>query len=193
MPKVKLKNADIATEVSGRLPKFPKYTTQIMNLANQNAHGTRPSVVGQMTDLFREFGGKTFEEWDAWYRQQKPSALDDAADRVYPMAENLRTAIQLIDKGMVRAWIEDLVIVKTFVGLCFQGAILSKIAQLKGVTYRVSTPAEESRGIDGFIGDTAVSIKPSTYTAKDMLSEELQGELVLYEKKRDGITFSFDF
>ena len=34
---------------------FPKYTSQIMNLANQNAQVTRPPVVGQMSELFPEY------------------------------------------------------------------------------------------------------------------------------------------
>ncbi len=38
--------------------EFPKYTTQLMNLANQNSQGTRPKVVGQMSDLIQEFDGK---------------------------------------------------------------------------------------------------------------------------------------
>ena len=65
MPKFQLNNAELAAAVSGKSPEFPKYTTQIMNLANQNAQGTRPKVVGQMTELFREFEGKSFSEWDA--------------------------------------------------------------------------------------------------------------------------------
>ncbi len=31
---------------------FPKYTSQLINWANQNAQGTRPAVVGQMLALF---------------------------------------------------------------------------------------------------------------------------------------------
>lgn len=42
---------------------FPKYTTQIINLVNGNAQGTRPDVVGQMSDLIQEFDGKSIEEW----------------------------------------------------------------------------------------------------------------------------------
>ena len=34
MPKFQLNNAELASAVSGRSPQFPKYTTQIMNLAN---------------------------------------------------------------------------------------------------------------------------------------------------------------
>lgn len=31
---------------------FPQYTSQLINWANQNAQGTRPKVVGQMSELF---------------------------------------------------------------------------------------------------------------------------------------------
>lgn len=44
--------------------------------------------------------------------------MDDAADRVYAMVEKLQLAIQQIDKAMVREWVEDRVVTKTFVGLC---------------------------------------------------------------------------
>ena len=109
------------------------------------------------------------------------------------MIEKLQETIQKVDKEMVREWVEDLVLAKTFVGLCFQEAILAKIAKLKATTYRVSTSAEESKGIDGFIGDTPISIKPSTYTAKGMLSETIEANIVLYDKTKDGITFTYDF
>jgi len=55
-----------------------------------------------------------------------------------------------------------LVLVKTFIGLKFQEAILKKVASIMGKTYRLTKPEEEAKGIDGFIGDIPVSIKPST-------------------------------
>jgi hypothetical protein len=39
-------------------PEFPKYTTQIMNTANQNAQATRPRVVGQMSEIVEEYKRK---------------------------------------------------------------------------------------------------------------------------------------
>jgi hypothetical protein len=36
-------------------------------LANQNAQGTRPKVVGQMSELIKEFPGKDVAEWEEWY------------------------------------------------------------------------------------------------------------------------------
>jgi len=47
--------------------EFPKYSTQLLNLANQNAQGTRPSVVGQMSELIQEFSGQSITEWEKWY------------------------------------------------------------------------------------------------------------------------------
>ena len=40
-----------------------------------------------------------------------------------------------IDKEMIATWIGDLVIVKTFLGLKFQAAVMKKIAKLKNTTY----------------------------------------------------------
>ena len=36
-------------------PEFPKYTTQVMNTANQNSQGTRPRVVGQLSEIIEEY------------------------------------------------------------------------------------------------------------------------------------------
>ena len=193
MPSGKLRNAEIVDLVVGRVAEFPKYTTQIMNLANQNAQGTRPRIVGQMTDLFSEFSGTNFEEWRDWYHQKKPGAIDDATNRVYSMLQHLREAIQLIDKQMVREWVEDLVIVKTFVGLCFQEALIARVAEMKGCAYRLADAEEESQGIDGYIGDTPISVKPATYATKDMLSETIDARMIVYDKKKDGVSFTFDF
>ena len=46
-----IKNSRVTADIIGKTSEFPKYTTQIMNLANQNAQGTRPNVVGQMSEL----------------------------------------------------------------------------------------------------------------------------------------------
>jgi hypothetical protein len=49
-----INNSQINEDLIGSAAFFPKYTTQIMNLANQNAQGTRPRVVGQMSELVQQ-------------------------------------------------------------------------------------------------------------------------------------------
>ena len=113
---------------------FPKYTSQLINWANQNAQGTRPKVVGQLSDLFPEFQNSTeivnIQEWQKWYLQKYPNAIDDATEKIYTQVKNLQEAIKLIDKDMVKMWVTDLVITKTFNGLYVQKAILSKMGKM---------------------------------------------------------------
>jgi len=191
--KIILKNDKITQDVVGKIVEFPKYTTQIMNLANQNAQGTRPKVVGQMSELIKQFPNKTFDEWVKWYNERMPNAIDDATEKVYSMVKNIDNAASKIDKNMVRKWIEDLVLTKTFTGFRFQESILKAISRIKGVKYRVATPDEESKGIDGFIGEIPVSIKPVTYKTMSRLPENIRIKMIYYEKLKDGIKVEYDF
>ena len=74
-----------------------------------------------------------------------------------------------------------------------QGALLARIAETKGTFYRLADPEEESQGIDGYIGATPVSVKPATYLTMDILPETIDAQMIVYEKKRDGVSFRFDF
>jgi polyribonucleotide nucleotidyltransferase len=190
--KIKLKNKELEIMISGKEPSFPKYSTQILNLANQNAQGTRPKIVGQMSDLIQEFQGKKLKEWEIWYRNKNPDSIELATDKVYEMIKNLKDSINKIDRDMAREWVTDLVIVKTFAGLKFQEAILKKISEILNTTYRLAIPEEESRGIDGYIGDRPVSIKPFSYKVKMSLPEKIEYDIIYYEKKKDGIVIEFD-
>ena len=190
--KIRIPNAEVQELLSGKKHIYPKYTTQIMNLANQNAQGTRASIVGQMSDLIQEFKGTSLSNWETWYLDSHPKAIDNATERVFGMVELLKEAILKIDKETVRNWIEELVVVKTFSGLKFQEAILQKISLYFNKPYRLAVPIEESKGIDGFIGDIAISIKPTTYKAKMGLNEIIDFPIIYYEKKKSEIVIEFD-
>lgn len=191
--KIILKNDKITQDVVGKIIEFPRYTAQIINLANQNAQGTRPKVVGQMSELIAQFPNKTYDDWVKWYNEQMPHAIDEATEKVHAMVKNIAVAASKIDKYLVRKWIEDLVLTKTFVGFRFQESILKEISRIKRVQYKVSTPSEESKGIDGFIGEIPVSIKPITYKTMSKLPESINIKIIYYEKLKDGINVEFDF
>jgi MjaI restriction endonuclease len=191
--KIKIPNAEVQHILTEKEISFPKYTTQLMNLANSNAQGTRPKIVGQMSDLIQEFDGKTFEEWAVWYQERYPDAIENATDRVLEMIESFKKSIELIDKNLIREWVEDLILNKTFAGLNFQEAILKKVADNKGAAYRFSSKEEESKGIDGYIDTFPVSIKPITYKTQNHLLENISADMIYYDKKKDGIVVEFDF
>jgi len=129
----------------------------------------------------------TIENWKEWYTERYPDAMEKATDKIYAQVEKLKKAILLIDKEMVRNWVEDLTINKTFNGLYVQKAILASLAERKGTTYRLAEPDEEARGIDGFVGNTPYSVKPDTYKAMGRLSEEIDVKMIYYTKTRTGL------
>ena len=196
MMKYTLKNEKIESYNENSTFRFPKYTSQLINRANQNAQGTRPVVVGQMSELFPEFMASgeeiTVDNWRAWYTERYPDAFERATDKIYTQVQNLREAIPLIDRELVRHWVEDLVITKTFNGLYVQKAILASLAERSETTWRLATPEEESAGIDGYVGDIPYSIKPETYKTMGRLSEMIAVKMIYYTKTKTGITIEVE-
>lgn len=190
----KISNVELLDLNGGQTPVFPKYTSQLINWANQNAQGTRPKVVGKLFDLFPEYENETdeisIESWKEWYLSQKPDAIDEATTKIWKQIQNLKDAIVLIDEEMVRKWVEDLVITKTYNGLYFQQAILEKLSNILSLPYRLATADEESKGIDGYVGDIAYSVKPDTYKSINTrsISDEVNVKMIFYTKKKTGIT-----
>lgn len=186
-----IKNESIESYNESEAYAFPKYTSQLINWANQNAQGTRPVVVGQMSELFPEFMESgmeiTIENWRKWYTDKYPDAFDKATDKIYAQVQNLRNAIPLIDREMVENWVEDLVINKTFNGMYVQKAILASLAEKRGTTYRLATPEEESVGIDGYVGNIPYSVKPDTYKTMGRLSETIDVKMIYYTKTKTSL------
>lgn len=192
MKKIKISNSDIEKLSNASQYPFPKYSTQIINLLNSNAQGTRPVVVGQMSELIQEFEGKTLEEWIEWYTSKQPDAVAKATDKIFSMYQLMSEAFTAIDRPMIEAWVKDLVYNKTFCGLKFQSAIIAFLAGQYNKDWRFANVEEEAQGIDGFVGDTPVQIKSSTYKLEARLGENIEIPIVYYDKKKDGISIEFD-
>jgi len=187
-----LSTKQIMADVAAGPEIFPKYTTQLINLGNQNSQATRPCYVGQMSDLIQEFPGNTYDQWVKWYIAKYPHAVDQATDKTYAMIRKMQHAMGKIDREMVRVWIRELILSKTYAGLRFQESILKAIAEQNATTYRLARPDEESKGIDGFIGTEPVSIKPVSYRSKSFLPETIDAKIIYYEKVRGGIKVRYE-
>ena len=129
----------------------------------------------------------TIDGWREWYTEKYPDAFEKATEKIFAQVQNLREAIPLIDKEMVTRWVEDLVIYKTFNGLYVQKAILASLATKKNTTYRLATPEEEAKGIDGFVGSIPYSVKPDTYKTMGRLSEAIDVKMIYYTKTKTGL------
>lgn len=68
---------------------------------------------------------------------------------------------------------------------------MKKVSDIKRLDYRLSDNLAESKGIDGYIGDIPVSIKPDTYKVKKSLSESIGVKIIYYKKVKDGIEVDY--
>ncbi len=189
---ITISTQEIMEEIAGKSEPYPTYTTQLINLANQNAQATRPQKVGQMSELIQQFPGTSYAGWVSWYESRYPDAIDQATDQTYAMILKMKQAMAGIDRDMVHRWIKELILTKTYAGLRFQESILKKLAHQKNTSYRLAGPDEESRGIDGYLGIRPVSIKPVSYRSKAFLHDTIDADIIYYEKVRGGITLWYD-
>ena len=187
-------NQEVAALSNASVYPFPKYTTMLINQINQTAQGTRPKVVGQMSELIKEFDGQTLDEWKRWYDSRQPQAIDKATAKIYAQFLKLKEAMNLIDENQIREWVKDLVYNKTFCGLRVQQAIIAFIAEEVGKKgkWRLATKDEEAKGIDGYIDGKPVQVKSSTYKTEFQLREVIKAPIVYYEKKKSGLTVEFN-
>lgn len=123
--------------------------------------------------------------------EHKPNAIRDATEKILQKLKELKNSLNKIDRAMVEKWVKDLVVVKTFIGLRFQEAILKKGAELKKLSYRLAESDEEAKGIDGYIGKIPVSIKPETYKVKSSLPEKIDIKIIYYKKIKDGLEVDY--
>ena len=194
MKKYKITNSKINDYNNIDIPVFPKYATQLINLVAGTAQGTRPSVVGQLSEMFPEYrkeckGTISVEGWKKWYLRKMPGAIKNSTRKIALMMQQYKKAMESIDYDMIQAWVEDLVFNKTFTGMFVQEAIIKYLGEeVEHKPSRLSTPAEESKGIDGYVGKKAYSIKPNTYKEESKhLMEMIEAYMVYYEKKKDGL------
>lgn len=100
--------------------------------------------------------------------------------------------LKKIDDDTILIWIKDLIITKSFKGLKLQKTILECIAKKFKKEYRLANTTEESQGIDGFIGEIAVSIKPKSYKSKKSLKEKIDMPIIYYYEKKNKYYLKFD-
>lgn len=159
-----------------------------MNTANQNAQATRPKVVGSMNEIIAEFRNEypdgSYEDWVTFYNEEYngEKRIEEATQKTHTMIQQMRDAMDQIDEAMVHRWIEDLVLYKTYLGFDTQEAIFRKLADEYDRDYTRASAADESKGIDGYLDEQPVSIKPATYKQKDRLQEDIQAPIVYYEE-----------
>jgi len=160
-----------------------KYIGSVINLANSFSQATRPKHVGQMSELIQQFredcDTHEVEDWADYYNGDEK--IDVATDKNWEVVLVIKENLNKLTKDDVREWTRDLIINKTHAGLQIQLDVLKLCAGDQ--SYRLANVVEESKGIDGFIGDEPVSIKPNTYKKTINAGKEIIPYRIIYYTK----------
>jgi len=143
---------------------WPKYATQLMNIATQNSKATHVKDNGSVKELWlkmRNQGIKgTLENWTNFYQQERGGEqnLINSGKKVYAMLQKM--GILWITEDMCIDYIKELVYNKTHMGLGGEEMAIQAIAKYYQLPYKFSNAQEEVQGIDGWIGKWPVQVKP---------------------------------
>jgi hypothetical protein len=190
MLKLTAKNYKSADADTRSRRTWPKYKTQLLNIACQNAKAFDANRVGSMKELWLEFVDTgvpdTLENWETFYTNRwGVTGLAEAGSKLKEMVDKMELGD--IDLDMCNDYIKEVVFNKTHFGMGGESTAIIVTAEHFNLPYRFSNAIEESQGIDGFIGEYPVQVKPadSNYKAHVRNHADVDKTLVIrYEKKK---------
>ena len=181
---------------------LPKYISSLINLACSWSQATRPKAVGNMSELAKRYrqevaaSARSPEDWERFCRGKQADGCMDASvrkgtDMLLAIKQTLNACSTDELREFTRDWIADTVYRKSFDGLVVvQPAVLKALAEARGSTWREATAAEESKGIDGYIGDRPVQVKPSGWDKQNATVNNVTSAadvpIVEYKKVKQG-------
>lgn len=144
---------------------WPKYSTQILNMANQNAKSTSVKTVGSMKEMWMDMRKQgirgTLDNWTTYYNSVRGEAtLITAGKTLYTMVVKMNLQ-NIITEDMCIDYVKEMVYNKTHMGMAGEEMAIEVVANYLKRSYRFSTKEEEARGIDGWIENIPVQVKPN--------------------------------
>lgn len=161
---------------------FDVYVKPLLNLANFYSKGTGPNgPVGSVNQTIRNLRPESYDEWVECYQKAKPEAVLAAAKLVRAKLDQLRAVAGAITDDHIQAWVEDLVLPKTYRGFVIQQLVLDALGARYDLPTTPGTAKDEPKGIDGFLGNQPVSIKPESYKNDPKKLERIKAPIVFYK------------
>lgn len=171
--------------------QWPKYATQLMNVAQQNSQAFRPKYIGPVVETFKRMRDQkipgTLSNWEEYYRQHLgEQRLVEAGKKIHAMLKKM--GIEWIDEEMCIEYSKETAYNKTHMGYGGQEMAVEAVAKHFGKSIRWPTPEEDSaQGIDAWIGETPVQVKPHDSAFKAHVHNHANKEthlVITYENKK---------
>lgn len=171
---------------------WPKYATQLMNIAGQNCKATSPKNIGSCKDAWTQMRAQgipgTLENWTNFYKQvHGEQKLVEAGKKIHVMLDKM--GITWITQDMAIDYAKEIAYNKTHMGLGGEEMAVEVVAAYLQKEFRFSTPEEESQGTDAWIGGKPVQVKPHDSVFKGHVHNHANKEthlIITYEDKKQA-------
>lgn len=176
--------------------QWPVYAKQLLNIATQNSKAANPKEIGSVKELWLKMRSQgingTLDNWTKFYQKERggEECLEKSGKKVYVMMQKM--GVSWITEDMCIDYIKELAYNKTHMGLGGEEMAIQAIAKYYKLPYRFSNAQEESQGIDGWIGDSPVQVKPHDSAFKAHVHNHPDKDkvlLVTYDKDEETVCF----
>lgn len=183
------------TEVYDSLPDFEweKYQRGflgILNNAYNQSCNTGTKILGDMSEITDEFDGGSYDEFLSYYYNE----WDGHSRRVRAvrrMTENLVSRIEAvggeITERKARRWAKQYIgsmLVNSYRGFLDEERAIELVADEMGSDWRVADSSQESAGVDGYIEQTTVQVKPASHSSLDI--NDYDADILIAYEYEDG-------
>lgn len=186
---------------------YPKYLKPILNLIINISQINHKKNIGNIVQMFEDAvlendGLLSRNEWKIYLKKNHAPFKDENIELSVDKCNSLLLQIYCMigeilhngqSKDFIRDYINNLYFDGSYDGLSIQMQIIN---HLKEYNYKVTqaTSLEESQGIDVWIDNIPVQIKPKSYKFKDgQCNVKNTVFTIFYEKNINGFTLDCDF
>lgn len=148
-----------------------------------STHSTK-KCVGDMTKIVSLSKAKTIDEFrNEYLNSEYGDKFIKSREKYVDFIKSRHMDRRYYTDDFVREYFERKVINESFVGIKNQNIICEYLANKFNTTWKMATSKEDSNGIDAYIGDKPIQVKPISYAAGK------SSKYVYYDKENDKILY----
>ena len=139
--------------------------------------------VGDMTKIVSSSKSKTIEEFrNEYLNSEYGYKFIKSRENYVDFINSRHMDNRYYTNEFIREYFERKVINESFVGIKNQNLICDYLAKKFNTTWKIATTVEDSNGIDAYIGDKPIQVKPISYSGNS-------SKFVYYDNQNDKIMY----
>lgn len=195
-------------EINAQDDHIAKYQSEFLNIVNKHGHGNDAAIVGMVSQVIKNYrkqsDSPSLDGWKEYHQKLTDiKGIEFGVEKNWAQFQEMKKAIDAIDKDVLRYWLKNLVYNKTFAGLQAQDMVLKDIARRlseereQEYSYCNGDADDERAQIDGYIINPdnkvcGLQVKSDSYKSHNTVERNAPVKYVYYKLNQDGLSYEFN-